>query len=100
MDGEDISQGALYFAARKYADSEKMRWFDEKLQFLFQHGGHEFLVTVLRPLRIFRHVTAVNFPTVIAPHEKLCYNNHIYPWCIKGKSKTSRYGRKKHGSII
>lgn len=42
LDGEDISQGALYFAARKYADSEKMRWFDEELQFLFQHGGHEF----------------------------------------------------------
>lgn len=42
LKGEDISQGALYFAARKYADSEKMRWFDEKLQFLFRHGGHEF----------------------------------------------------------
>lgn len=40
--GEDISQGALYFAARKYADSTKMRWFDENLEFLFQHGGHEF----------------------------------------------------------
>lgn len=40
--GEDISQGALYFAARKYADSESMRWFDEKLTLLFQHGGHEF----------------------------------------------------------
>lgn len=40
--GEDISQGALYFAARKYASSSKMRWFDEKLTFLFRHGGHEF----------------------------------------------------------
>lgn len=40
--GEDISQGALYFAARKYASSKKMRWFDEKLTFLFRHGGHEF----------------------------------------------------------
>lgn len=40
--GEDISQGALYFAARKYASSKKMRWFDEKLTFLFSHGGHEF----------------------------------------------------------
>jgi len=40
--GEDISQGALYFAARKYADSSKMKWFDENLEFLFQHGGHEF----------------------------------------------------------
>ena len=40
--GEDISRGALYFAARKYADSESMRWFDEKLTLLFRHGGHEF----------------------------------------------------------
>ncbi len=40
--GEDISQGALFFAARKYASSSKMRWFDEKLTFLFRHGGHEF----------------------------------------------------------
>ena len=40
--GEDISQGALYFAARKYADSGKMKWFDENLTYLFVHGGHEF----------------------------------------------------------
>ena len=40
--GEDISRGALYFAARKYADSESMRWFDEKLTLLFRHGGHGF----------------------------------------------------------
>lgn len=40
--GEDISQGALFFASRKYAGSEKMRWFEEKLTFLFAHGGHEF----------------------------------------------------------
>lgn len=40
--GEDVSQGALYFAARKYADAENMRWFDEKLDYLFTHGGHEF----------------------------------------------------------
>lgn len=42
LEGEDISQGAMYFAARKYADSSRMRWFDENLTFLFQHGGHEF----------------------------------------------------------
>lgn len=42
LEGEDISQGALYFAARKYADSDKMKWFDENLTFLFQYGGHEF----------------------------------------------------------
>lgn len=40
--GEDISKGALYFAARKYADSEKMKWFDENLTFVLEHGGHEF----------------------------------------------------------
>lgn len=42
LDGEDISQGALFFAARKYADSDKMKWFDTHLVFLFCHGGHEF----------------------------------------------------------
>lgn len=42
LNGEDISQGALYFASRKYADSTKMRWFDNNLEFLFEHGGHEF----------------------------------------------------------
>ncbi len=40
--GEDISEGALYFTARKYADSEKMKWFDDNLTFLFCHGGHDF----------------------------------------------------------
>lgn len=40
--GEDISEGALYFAARKYANKNRMRWFDENLTFLFTHGGHEF----------------------------------------------------------
>lgn len=42
LTGEDISDGALYFAARKYADSDKMKWFDDNLTFLFSHGGHEF----------------------------------------------------------
>lgn len=45
LQGEDISQGALYFAARKYADSDRMRWFDEKLMYLFAHGGHEFFTS-------------------------------------------------------
>lgn len=40
--GEDISQGALYFVARKRANSNSLKWFDEKLVFLFEHGGHEF----------------------------------------------------------
>lgn len=42
LGGKDITQGALYFAARKYADPERMRWFDENLAYLFSHGGHEF----------------------------------------------------------
>lgn len=43
--GEDVSQGALYFAARKYADSEKMKWFDCSLVRLFEYGGHEFFTS-------------------------------------------------------
>lgn len=42
LKGEDITQGALYFAARKSADPEKMRWFDYSLVKLFAHGNHEF----------------------------------------------------------
>ncbi len=42
IEGEDISQGALYFASRKRASESKMKWFDTKLTFLFEHGGHEF----------------------------------------------------------
>ncbi len=40
--GEDETEGALYFAARKYADAEKMKWFDSSLEKLFVYGGHEF----------------------------------------------------------
>ncbi|MEG1848570.1 MAG: cell wall hydrolase [Lachnospiraceae bacterium] len=40
--GEDISKGALYFAARSYADPERMKWFDTHLTLLFSYGGHEF----------------------------------------------------------
>lgn len=43
--GEDVTQGALYFAARKYADSEKMKWFDRNLIQLFEYGGHEFFTS-------------------------------------------------------
>lgn len=42
--GEDISQGALYFCARKKADSEKLQWFDRKLTRLFSYGNHEFFL--------------------------------------------------------
>ncbi len=40
--GENISDGALYFVARKYADRENVKWFDENLTYLFTYGGHEF----------------------------------------------------------
>lgn len=42
LEGEDISGGALYFAARQAADPEKMAWFDNHLTHLFSYGHHEF----------------------------------------------------------
>ncbi len=42
--GEDISQGALYFCARKLTDSNKMQWFDRHLTRLFSYGNHEFFL--------------------------------------------------------
>ena len=40
--GEDLSQGALYFMARKYADPDNVVWFDNSLTWLFAYGEHEF----------------------------------------------------------
>lgn len=42
LSGEDITEGALYFAARKHADPERMKWFDNSRTLLFSYGGHEF----------------------------------------------------------
>lgn len=42
LEGEDYSQGALYFSARIRADKNSMSWFDRHLKFLFKYGGHEF----------------------------------------------------------
>lgn len=42
LDGEDISKGALYFMQRNAASKKGIRWFDENLKFLFEHGCHEF----------------------------------------------------------
>ena len=42
INGEDLSQGALYFMARDKASKRGIKWFDENLKFLFEHGGHEF----------------------------------------------------------
>ncbi|NLL72979.1 MAG: cell wall hydrolase [Clostridiales bacterium] len=42
LDGEDYSQGALYFMARRRAKKSSSKWFDQNLDWLFKHGGHEF----------------------------------------------------------
>lgn len=42
LDGEDESQGALYFIAKAKASKSGIRWFEKNLQFLFKHGNHEF----------------------------------------------------------
>lgn len=42
LKGEDLTEGALYFASRQYAAEDKMAWFDNHLDRLFEHGGHEF----------------------------------------------------------
>ncbi len=40
--GEDVSNGALFFMARKYTPPENAQWFDDNLTFLFSYGGHDF----------------------------------------------------------
>ena len=40
--GTDYSQGALYFVAASKADVNNYAWFRESLDYLFDHGGHEF----------------------------------------------------------
>lgn len=42
LSGEDYSQGALYFFARKLTSQSKAQWFDESLHRLFRYGCHEF----------------------------------------------------------
>ena len=42
MEGKDYSKGALYFVARKRTTSASVKWFDDNLDKLFKHGGHEF----------------------------------------------------------
>lgn len=42
VNGEDYSQGALFFSARDKADPTNMSWFDTNLKWLFVYGGHEF----------------------------------------------------------
>jgi N-acetylmuramoyl-L-alanine amidase len=40
--GEDISNGALYFMARKFSEPMSVLWFDKNLTFLFTYGNHDF----------------------------------------------------------
>lgn len=40
--GEDYSQGALFFSARARLGDDSMSWFDNNLNWLFEHDGHEF----------------------------------------------------------
>lgn len=42
IDGEDYSQGALFFMQEEYSDADNARWFKEDLKFLFTHGVHDF----------------------------------------------------------
>ncbi len=42
VSGEDYSDGALYFMARRLARKSSVKWFDNNLQWLFKHGDHEF----------------------------------------------------------
>ncbi len=42
LEGEDYSKGALYFIARKRTSAGSAAWFDNNLEWLFKHGGHEF----------------------------------------------------------
>lgn len=42
IDGEDYSQGALFFLEREYSEEQNVKWFDTNLKFLFQHGVHSF----------------------------------------------------------
>ena len=42
LNGEDPSEGALYFMNRSKSAPKNVRWFDTELSFLFKHGEHEF----------------------------------------------------------
>lgn len=42
LDGEDHSEGALYFMARRTAEEGNANWFDNSLTYVMSYGGHEF----------------------------------------------------------
>lgn len=42
IDGEDYSQGALFFMEEAYSDNQNVAWFKNELKFLFEYGVHDF----------------------------------------------------------
>lgn len=42
LNGEDNSQGALFFIARSSASEQNAEWFDSTLKWMFEYGGHEY----------------------------------------------------------
>lgn len=42
LQGEDYSQGALFFVARSSAEQSNLTWFDSSLIRMFEYGGHEY----------------------------------------------------------
>lgn len=42
INGEDYSEGALFFTVRADANADDMKWFDAALTSLFTYGNHEF----------------------------------------------------------
>ena len=42
LEGEDYSDGALYFFARRYTSAKKAKWFDTSLRKIVEYGCHEF----------------------------------------------------------
>jgi N-acetylmuramoyl-L-alanine amidase len=42
LNGEDNSQGALFFLARASSAVHNVQWFENTLVKLFEYGGHEY----------------------------------------------------------
>ena len=42
IDGEDLSQGTLFFMAKALAEEHNQKWFNGTLKFVFEHGVHSF----------------------------------------------------------
>ena len=42
LDGEDYSQGAVFFLNKKHSSSKNVAWFENKLDYLFDYGGHSY----------------------------------------------------------